>query len=129
MRVFIKFKMAKGLRSKHKKRLRAAKAEHIYETKGKYQLAIQSAKLHDMNYSMAADHAPKPNAFLHPNNPQAVFPQIKKPEIIDLRVSRMKNGGLVAVGTFRKHFSKNGQRSKYATIVKTPAELAAEEQH
>lgn len=77
---------------------------------------------------MAADHAPKPNAFLHPTNPLAVFPQIKKPEIIDLRVNRMKHGGLVATGTFRKHLSKNAQRSEYATIVKTPAELAAEEQ-
>ena len=38
----------------------------------------------------------------------------------------MKNGGLVAVGTFRKHLSKNAQRSEYATIVKTPEELAAE---
>jgi hypothetical protein len=56
-----------------------------------------------------------------------VFPQIKKPEIIDLRVSRMKHGGLVATGTFRKHLSKNGQRSEYATIVKTNEELEAEE--
>lgn len=68
--------MAKGLRSKHMKRLRAAKAAHIYETKGKHELAIQSRKLYDLNYSMAADHAPKPNAFLHPTDPNAVFPQI-----------------------------------------------------
>jgi hypothetical protein len=67
---------------------------------------------------MAADHAPKPNAFVHPNNPMAVFPQIKKPDIIDLRINRIKDGGLVAHGTFRKHLSKHTEKSPYATVVK-----------
>ena len=75
---------------------------------------------------MAADHAPKPNAFVHPNNPSSVFPQIKKPDIIDLRISRIKNGGLVAAGTFRKHLSATAKQSKYPTIVKTAEMLARE---
>jgi len=32
--------MAKGLRSKYKKRLRAVRAAQLYEMKGKHQLAI-----------------------------------------------------------------------------------------
>ena len=118
--------MAKVLRSKYKKRLRAARASQIYELKGKHQLAIQSAKLYDNNYSMAADHAPKPNAFVHPNNPSAVFPQIKKPDILDLRISRIKNGGLAAGGVFRKHLSATAKQSKFPTIVKTTEMLQKE---
>ena len=118
--------MAKGLRSKYKKRLRAVRATQLYEMKGKHQLAIQSAKLYDKNYSMAADHAPKPNAFVHPNNPTAVFPQIKKPDIVDLRISKIKNGGLVTSGTFRKHLSSTAKQSKFPTIVKTTEMLEQE---
>lgn len=70
---------------------------------------------------MAADHAPKPNAFLHPDNPDAVFPQIKKPNIIDLRLHMIKNGGLAAPGVFRKHLSKNTKQSPYS-IVNQPIE-------
>lgn len=109
--------MAKGLRSKYKKRIRSARAAHLYETKGRHALEVQSAKLHDKNYSMKADHALPPNAFLHPNNPFAVFPQTAKPEFMDFRINKMKNGGLVAIGNFRKVISKNAKQSKYATIV------------
>ena len=70
---------------------------------------------------MAADHAPKPNAFLHPDNPDAVFPQIKKPNIIDLRLHMIKNGGLAASGVFRKHLNKNTKQSPYS-IVNQPIE-------
>jgi lipopolysaccharide export LptBFGC system permease protein LptF len=69
---------------------------------------------------MAADHAPKPNAFLHPSNPGAVFPQLKKPDIIDLRLHKIKDGGLAASGVFRKHLSKNAKQSPYS-IVNQPA--------
>ena len=39
----------------------------------------------------------------------------------------MENGGLTAVGVFRKHISANAQRSKYSAIIKTREELDAEE--
>ena len=39
----------------------------------------------------------------------------------------MENGGLAAVGTFRKMHSKNAKQSKYATIVKTNEDLLEEE--
>lgn len=77
---------------------------------------------------MATDHALPPNAFLHPNNPFAVFPQTKKPDLMDFRSHKMgKKGGLVAVGTFRKIGNPNVKQSKYATIVKTNEMLEMEE--
>lgn len=40
----------------------------------------------------------------------------------------MKNGGLVAIGAFRKNVSKNCKQSKYATIIKTTEMLKQEEE-
>ena len=39
----------------------------------------------------------------------------------------MANGGLAAIGVFRKHLSNNTEKTKYPTIVKTAEMLAAEE--
>ena len=39
----------------------------------------------------------------------------------------MPNGGLAAIGVFRKHLSDKTEKSKYPTIVKTAEMLAAEE--
>ncbi len=38
----------------------------------------------------------------------------------------MANGGLAAIGVFRKHLSANAEKTKYPTIVKTAEELEAE---
>ena len=76
---------------------------------------------------MKKDKALPPNAFLEPNNPLAVFPQTPKPEILDFRVHKMKYGGRTAVNTFRKVNSENAKKSKYATIVRTAAQIEAEE--
>ena len=73
------------------------------------------------------DFVRKPNAFVEPNNPAAVFPQIAKPDIHDFRSHKMPNGGLAAIGVFRKHLSDKTEKSKYPTIVKTSEMLAAEE--
>ena len=73
------------------------------------------------------DFVRKPNAFVEPNNPAAVFPQIAKPDIHDFRSHKMPNGGLAAIGVFRKHLSDKTEKSKYPTIVKTSDMLAAEE--
>ena len=71
--------MAKGLRSKMKRRMRTVRREHYYEVEGKHKLAIKSAKLQDPMYDLRADVEMPPNAFLQPSNPNAVFPQHKKP--------------------------------------------------
>jgi len=119
--------MAKGARSKMKKRLRSARGQHFYEIKGKQQLEVLSQKLHDPMYCMKADKALPPNAYLEPNNPLAVFPQTPKPQILDFRTHKMQYGGRTAVNTFRKINSKNAKVSKYTAIVKTTAMAEAEE--
>lgn len=119
--------MAKGARSKVKKRLRSARGQHHWETRGKAALDRLSAKLNDPSYSMKLDHSLPPNAYLEPDNPMAVFPQTPKPDILDYRVHKMKYGGRTAVNTFRKVNSANAKVSKYTAIVKTKAMLEAEE--
>ena len=71
--------MAKGARSKYKKRMRSAKAAHMYETQGKFALERLNARLNDPTYHMKTEYALPPNAYLEPDNPLAVFPQVKKP--------------------------------------------------
>ena len=39
----------------------------------------------------------------------------------------MANGGLAAIGVFRKHTSANAQKTKYPTIVRTAEQIEAEE--
>ena len=45
-----------------------------------------------------------PNAFLEPDNPEAVIPKIAKPNIQDYRSHKIEMGGYAAVGTFRKTY-------------------------
>ena len=115
--------MAKSLRSKVKKRMRAARAAHYWEVKGKARLERITSRLNDPNYDAQKDLCLPPNAFMEPNNPNAVFPQFSKPDIIDFRSNRIADGSRTVVGTFRK----NKKPSKYATIVKTREELDEEE--
>ena len=119
--------MAKSLRSKVKKRMRSAKAAHLWEVRGKHVLNRITAKLNDPNYDATKDLCLPPNAYLEPDNPNAVFPQWDRPDILDFRSNRIAGGGLTVVGTFRKHLSKNSKKSKYPTIVKSREELDAEE--
>ena len=117
--------MAKGLRSKVKKRMRTAKRQHYYEVEGKYRLQEILDRLHDPAYKPA----PIPvNAFVHPTNPDAVFPQHAKPHIIDFRAHKMAMSGIASRHVFRKHFATNSIKSKYQTIVKDNYELALEEE-
>ena len=119
--------MAKSLRSKVKKRMRTARANHYWEVKGKARLDRIASKLNDPNYDAKADLCMAPNAYLEPNNPKAVFPQWDRPDILDFRSNRIADGGRTVVGTFRKHLSANAKKSKYETIIKTREDLDAEE--
>lgn len=101
--------MAKSQRSKYKKRLRSAKAAHHYQVYGKAQLERISQRLNDPNYQMAAEYSLPANAYLEPDNPLAVFPQVKKPQILDFRCHKMAGGGQAAIGVFRKHLSANAK--------------------
>ena len=86
-----------------------------------------SARLQDPNYDLKREYAMPKNAFLYPNDPTAIIPQTAKPIIPDFRVHKMENGGLTAVGVFRKHLSANATHSKYVPIVKSREDLEREE--
>ncbi len=66
--------MAKSVRSKVRRRLRNCRAEHYYQTVGQYKLNAISARLQDPTYDLKREYALPKNAYLHPNNPNAVFP-------------------------------------------------------
>ena len=119
--------MAKSIRSKAKRRMRNCRAEHLYQTVGVHKLNAMSARLHDPCYSIKKEYGAPPNAFLHPKNPDAVFPQTAKPIIHDFRSHKMENGGLAAVNVFRKHLLPNAKQSKYKTHTMTRAQMDAEE--
>lgn len=94
--------MAKGLRSKYKRRLRTIRRQHYWDVEGKYKLQEQSNKLHDPLYDLREDVELPPNAYVEPNNPRAVFPQHPKPKIIDYRDHKMAGAGFASIGNFRK---------------------------
>ena len=96
--------------------MRAARGKHLWEVKGKQQLERVVSKLNDPNYDSKKDLCLPPNAFVDPNNPEAVFPQHAKPDLIDFRSNNIADGSKTVVGAFRM----NKRKSKYATIVKTP---------
>ena len=115
--------MAKGLRSKVKKRTRTARRQHYWEVEGKGLLEETSRRLQDPTW------VPKPlsaNAYVEPGNPTAVFPQHSKPHIIDFRDHKMALAGYTSRGVSRKHLSDRTKKSKYQTVIKTAADLAEE---
>ena len=118
--------MGKGLRAKTKKRMRTVRRQHYYEVEGKHQLQELSNKLHDPTYDFKKDGSLPVNAFLEPQNPNAVFPQHGKPKIIDFRSEKMAGSGFASSHVFRKMLSTKSKKSKYQTIIKTPEELEAE---
>jgi hypothetical protein len=97
--------MAKGLRSKVKRRLRTVRRQHYWEVEGKQKLQDLSAKLQDPTYDFTKDGSLPVNAFLEPNNPNAVFPQHAKPHILDFRSHKIAGSGFASVGNFRKMLS------------------------
>ena len=68
----------------------------------------------------------KPNAFLEPNNPAAIFPQHPKPHIIDFRSHKMAGSGFTSSGVGRKVLSGATKKSKFAGSCKTTEELEIE---
>lgn len=95
--------MAKGLRSKIKKRWRKLRRDHIDEIIGKEQhnRIVETLKA----VAVGQEYRPKdkPNAFLHPDAPDAVFPQVKPAPIIDLRSTSIPGSGREWSGANRKH--------------------------
>lgn len=85
-----------------------------------------ASKLHNPYYDIKKDVVKPPNAFLHPNNPQAQFPKVTKQKIYDFRSHKIKNSGYASIGTSRRLLNSNAKKSKYATEVKTAEDLEME---
>ena len=64
------------------------------------------------NYDRTEKFHMKPNAFVQPNNPKAIFPQVTKPNIVDFRSHKMIGGGLTSANNFRKMYSTKAKKSK-----------------
>jgi len=118
--------MAKGLRSKIKKRMRTVRREHYWEIEGKQKLQDVSAKLHDPTYDFKEDGTLPANAYLEPNNPKAVFPQHARPHILDFRAHKIAGSGFASKYNNRKMMTEKSTKSKYTTIVKTAKEIEEE---
>lgn len=119
--------MAKSLRSKAKRRLRTVRREHHQETRGKQDMLRIAARLHNPFYDLKTEFAPRVNAFVEPTNPDAIFPQIAKPDILDFRSHKMAKGGYAATNVFRKHLSEKSIKSKYTSVVRTAEEIEAQQ--
>lgn len=119
--------MAKGLRSKVKRRLRTVRRQHYWEIEGKQKLEDLSNKLQDPTYDFTKDGSLAPNAFLEPHNPNAIFPQHAKPHILDFRSHKIAGSGFTSVGNFRKMMSATAKRSKYDSVVRTASEIERDE--
>jgi len=94
--------MAKGTRSKIKKRLRSLKRKQFWEVEGKQKLDEISTRLQNGYKTEKHPNAIPPNAFLHPDRVEANFPQLRERAIIEYRSDHLENSGLTAIGAYRK---------------------------
>ncbi|CRG99339.1 conserved Plasmodium protein, unknown function [Plasmodium relictum] len=97
--------MAKGLRSKVKRRFRTIKRIHVNEVIEKPNLKKLNNRIKSMlnNKNIYEDLIKPPNKFLHPDNERAIIPQYKTTEKIDFRSEALPLSGLVTIGNRRKY--------------------------
>ncbi|KAM3143028.1 hypothetical protein pb186bvf_004846 [Paramecium bursaria] len=98
--------MAKSQRSKVKRRWRSLKRLHVENTIVKKDVAELSQKLEATIQNRQYRTEELKNAFLHPNDPQAIFPQYKPPLLVDFRSSALPYKGNQYVGALRKKITK-----------------------
>jgi hypothetical protein len=99
--------MAKGIRSKVKKRYRTAKRELVEAHVIKKRVADKNAKINLIAEGRIAELVPKPkkNGFLYPDHPDAEFPQAKIIKPLDFR-SEALPGAAFAQRGIRRKFTK-----------------------
>lgn len=84
--------------------------------------------MNDPTYHLKiSSSAPVPNAFIEPNNPDAVFPQHIKHQIWDFRSHKIAMGGYTKSFNFRKSNQANAKKAKFPTVVRTIEEIEEEE--
>ena len=119
--------MAKSLHSKVKKRLRTSRRKQLMNLEGNQALKQMNARISSSNYDFVKEYARADNAYLHPNNVDAVFPQMKVYKGCDMRSSSINEGGTTVRFNSRKMDSLTARKNKFPTIVKTTEDLDREE--
>ena len=80
--------MSKSIKSKIKRKYRRARREFLEATEEKVKLESKVKKLNEIiSGKKVAPEVQKPNAFLYPENPEAVIPQVRKRKLVDLRLA------------------------------------------
>jgi hypothetical protein len=116
--------MAKGLRSKVKKRFRTAKRELVNATVEKKRLEESNRKLKLIQEGRISEVAPKTkkNAFLYPKDADAEFPQHKLVKPLDFRSDALP-GAKYAASRGRRKFSAEEQTARKIVGVEGPGAI------
>ncbi|KRX08579.1 hypothetical protein PPERSA_10383 [Pseudocohnilembus persalinus] len=109
--------MAKSVRSKVKKRWRSLKRKVTEEQKTKGELQILENRLKSTINGIEYREPEKKNAFLHPEDPEAVFPQFVPQKNIDFRANNIPYSGLEYAGSARPKKHAQATLSEYALSV------------
>eukprot|EP00921_Rhytidocystis_pertsovi_P017917 GHVQ01028140.1.p1 GENE.GHVQ01028140.1~~GHVQ01028140.1.p1 ORF type:complete len:119 (-),score=10.94 GHVQ01028140.1:222-578(-) len=94
--------MAKGLRCKTKRRYRSVKRQRVLETVVTDRINKSNDKLLKVQQGIDISEIKKPNAFLNPDDPEAVFPQHGVVRPMDFRAENLPLSGFVGSGSRRK---------------------------
>merc|ERR1719159_2319600 len=106
--------MAKGIRSKVKKRFRTAKRELVdasIEKKRKEQAHLKQKLVAEGRY-LEVMPKKKKNAFLYPDDPESAFPQHEVVKPLDLRSAALPGSANAFVGGRRKFTEEEKARRK-----------------
>jgi len=116
--------MAKGIRSKVKKRFRTAKRELVNATVEKKRVAEANRKLKLIQEGRIAEVMPKTkkNAFLYPNDKEAEFPQHQLVKPLDFRSSALP-GAKYAAARGRRKFTAEEQEARKVVAVEGPGAI------
>jgi hypothetical protein len=116
--------MAKGLRSKVKKRFRTAKRELVNATVEKKRLEESNRKLKLIQEGRLAEVMPKTkkNAFLYPNDADAEFPQHQLVKPLDFRSAALP-GAKYAAARGRRKFTAEEKEARRVVGVEGPGAI------
>jgi hypothetical protein len=116
--------MAKGLRSKVKKRFRTAKRELVNATVEKKRVEESNRKLKLIQEGRIAEVMPKTkkNAFLYPNDADSEFPQHENVKPLDFRSDALP-GAKYAASRGRRKFTAEEQQARKIVGVEGPGAI------
>ncbi|EDO06302.2 hypothetical protein BBOV_II003470 [Babesia bovis T2Bo] len=109
--------MAKGIRAKSLRRYRTAKRHVINELVELPLVKEANRKVRLLQCGIDITPEIKPNKFLEPDNPDAVFPQRVVKPAIDLRSEALPYSGLAGMYNRRKFSPEEIRESQYLSVV------------